>query len=356
MPICKCKLFSYLLLHMNNKAINLSPSSDTGRLGVMHLKRYWEKSIARKTGRLSADALQEEWNTDITLLAALGLGLEQTIKQVFLSPAGFNEFENWVLEINGGELVQEKVEAFNESIAGNMPVETSSEIKNILDAADIEFWNKNGYVILRNAVTKKDCDDTIDIICNYINIRKEDPSTWYNEHPARQGIMVQLFQHPLLEKNRQTKKIRKAYEQLWERKDIWVNTDRVGFNPPETDTWKFPGPGLHWDVSLQLPIPFGLQGILYLSDTASNQGAFTLVPGFQNRIESWMNNFPTNANPRDQDIYALGAIPVVANAGDFIIWHQALPHGSSPNTSSLPRFVQYINYAPSDMEVRDKWI
>ena len=68
---------------MKNAEINLSPSSDTGSIGIMHLKRYWEKSIAKKTGKLAPDALQEEWNTDITMLAALGLGLEQTIKQIF---------------------------------------------------------------------------------------------------------------------------------------------------------------------------------------------------------------------------------------------------------------------------------
>jgi len=137
---------------------------------------------------------------------------------------------------------------------------------------------------------------------------------------------------------------------------MWLNPDRVGFNPPEIANWKFPGPGLHWDVSLQLPIPFGLQGILYLNDIASNQGAFTLVPGFHNKIESWLKNLPANANPRNENIHSLGTKPIAANAGDFIIWHQALPHGSSPNTTLQPRFVQYINYAPSDMEVRDKWI
>ena len=168
--------------------------------------------------------------------------------------------------------------------------------------------------------------------------------------------MVQLFQHPALEKNRLSAKIRKAYEQLWSRKDLWVNTDRVGFNPPETSSWKFPGPKMHWDVSLAMPIPFGLQGILYLADTASNQGVFTLVPGFHNKIESWLGSLPPSVNPRNEDIYALGTKPIEAKAGDFIIWHQALPHGSSPNSSELPRFVQYINYAPLDAEVNEVWI
>jgi hypothetical protein len=341
---------------MNPIEKEFAPSSATGSLGIMHLKRYWEKSIARKAEKLAPDALQEEWNTDVTMLAALGVGLEQTIKQVFHSCENFEAFEQWVLDVNGGKLVQQKIDAFNNTVINGINILNSSAITTILTAADINFWNENGYVIIRNAISKEDCEATINLICEHINIKKDDAATWYNEHPAKQGIMVQLFQHPLLEKNRWSEKIKLAYEQLWGRKDIWLNTDRVGFNPPETATWKFPGPGLHWDVSLQLPIPFGLQGILYLSDTASNQGAFTLVPGFHNRIESWLKNIPANVNPRNEDIHALGTKPLIAKAGDFIIWHQALPHGSSPNTSSLPRFVQYINYAPANMEVREEWI
>lgn len=171
----------------------------------------------------------------------------------------------------------------------------------------------------------------------------------------KQGIMVQLFQHPALEKNRQSKKIRNAYEQLWNRKDLWMNTDRVSFNPPENERWQFPGPRLHWDVSLELPIPFGLQGLLYLSDTQESQGAFTLVPGFHNKIDAWINSLPAGANPRTQDLYQLGIKPIAANAGDFIIWHQALPHGSSPNKAAAPRIVQYINYMPIDAAAQKKW-
>jgi hypothetical protein len=341
---------------MNSLEKDLSLSATTGSIGIMHLKRYWEKCIARKTGRLAQDSLQEEWNTDITMLAALGLGIEQTTKQIFHSSEGFDSFEQWVLEVNGGKLVQEKIDAFNQSVINPPGLVTTEPTEKILTVDDLNFWNENGYIIIHEAVSKKDCADTVDLICDHIHIKKDDPSTWYNEHPAKQGIMVQLFQDPLLEKNRQSKKIRNAYEQLWGRKDIWLNTDRVGFNPPETATWKFQGPKMHWDVSLQLPIPFGLQGILYLTDTAANQGAFTLVPGFHNRIESWLKNLPANVNPRNENIHAPGTKPIAANAGDFIIWHQALPHGSSPNTSTVPRYVQYINYAPIDMEIREKWI
>ena len=341
---------------MSKRIINISDSIEIGNLGVMHLKRYWQKCQLKKDGSLASDAFPEEWNIDIILLSALGLGLEQTLKEIYNSLKDFNDFENWVLSINNGELPKEKIEQLNRYIHNRENGIVEGEIEKVLDESDISFWNVNGYLIIRNVISGQDCEDTINAICDFIDIERDDPSTWYNNHPARQGIMVQLFQHPALEKNRLSEKIRKAYEQLWSRKDLWVNTDRVGFNPPETSFWKFPGPKMHWDVSLACPIPFGLQGILYLADTASNQGVFTLVPGFHNKIESWLGSLPPSVNPRNEDIYALGTKPIEAKAGDFIIWHQALPHGSSPNTSELPRFVQYINYAPLDAEVNEVWI
>ena len=336
-------------------AIALPSSTETGSLQVMHLKRYWAKIVAKREGRLPHSALDEEWMTDVTLLSTLGLGIEQTIIYAYQARPDFAQFEDWILQVNNGHLSTEKIVQFNLQISGEAG-QVTEDIPMVLSQDEMTFWNENGYIILRGAIPKEDCDNTIALMCQHLGIERDDRSTWYTYHPDRQGIMVQLFQHPQLQKNRDAAIIRMAYEQLWGRKDILVNTDRVGFNPPETDRYKFPGPGLHWDVSLELPIPFGLQGILYLADTAANQGAFTLVPGFQHRIEEWMNGLPEGANPRVQDMYALGAKPIAANAGDFIIWHQALPHGSSPNTASAPRFVQYINYSPVDAEIKRNWI
>jgi ectoine hydroxylase-related dioxygenase (phytanoyl-CoA dioxygenase family) len=130
--------------------------------------------------------------------------------------------------------------------------------------------------------------------------------------------------------------------------------DQAGFNPPESPGWKFPGPHLHWDVSLAQPIPFGTQGILYLTDTAATQGAFTCVPGFHRRIEAWLASLPTAADPRAEDLSAL-AVPIAGVAGDLVIWHHSLPHGSSPNRDLLPRLVQYINRRPSYWGFNNVW-
>ena len=90
--------------------------------------------------------------------------------------------------------------------------------------------------------------------------------------------------------------------------------------------------------------------MLYLSDTDANQGAFTCVPGFHNRIEAWIRNLPPDADPKQQDLKRMGLRPIAGKAGDLIIWHSALPHGSSPNTADQPRVVQYITMFPAKEE------
>jgi hypothetical protein len=326
--------------------IELTTPQETGKLNVMYLKRYWHKNLLKREGKLTSGEFSDEWQTDVTLLSVLGLGLEPTLKYLYNAGPAFEDFEEWILTTTGG-LDLTKIDQFNKMLSGESIAHEPVQYE-ILSPADLDFWDQNGYIIVRNAVSKDDCDSTIKALCDYIGVDRYNPATWYDTHPAQQGIMVQLFQHPALENNRRSEKIRKAYEELWQRKDIWVNTDRVGFNPPETETHKFTGPHLHWDLKFTKPIPFGLQGILYLSDTAENQGAFTLVAGFQHKIDTWLDALPAGVDPQKQNLYALGPKPIAANAGDFIIWHHALPHGSSPNTAAVPRFVQYINYEPAD--------
>lgn len=334
----------------------LANATEVGILGIMNLKRYWDKAQLNKAGKLSSQAFPEEWNIDKTMLAVLGLGLEQTIRELYFFTGNFTQFEEWILQTSNGHPDPEKVSEFNAYILNRgKPFSGKEQLPGVLDEADMACWQENGYVIVREAISRQDGEAAINAVCDFLEIDAHDPKTWYRQSPNRQGIMVQLFQHPALEKNRRSPRIRAAFEQLWGRTDLWMNTDRAGFNPPQTESWKFPGPDLHWDVSIELPIPFGTQGILYLADTAANQGAFTLVPGFHHRMAAWVDALPPGTNPRTQDLHALGAIPIVANAGDFIIWHQALPHGSSVNTSRIPRFVQYVNYAPLDIIEPVNW-
>jgi hypothetical protein len=217
----------------------------------------------------------------------------------------------------------------------------------------LAFWDENGYVVLHGAAPPENCRAAVGAICEFLGAEPDRPETWYRG-PQGNSIWIPLLHHPALWANRDAPRVRRAFAQLWGREDIWINVDQTGFNPPEQERWTFPGPHLHWDVSLATPIPFGVQGILYLADTAADQGAFTCVPGFHRRIESWLQSLPDGADPRAQDLSA-HAIPIAGRAGDLVIWHHALPHGSSPNRAAQPRFVQYIIGRPSYWDYNPVW-
>jgi ectoine hydroxylase-related dioxygenase (phytanoyl-CoA dioxygenase family) len=223
----------------------------------------------------------------------------------------------------------------------------------VLSPDDLAFWDEHGYVIVHDAVPADSLAAAAEAVWDHVGARSDHPATWYRQR--NNGIMVQFFQHPAFTTNRRSSRIHKAYAQLWGTADLWVTTDRVGFNVPERPGWTFPGPDLHWDTSLVQPMPFHTQGILYLTDTPPEQGAFTCVPGFHRRISTWLADLPPGADPRQQNLHALGSQPIGGRAGDLIIWNDALPHGSRPNRGRAPRLVQYVRMYPTRMDVQEVW-
>lgn len=329
-------------------------------LGVPRLEAIWSRVFQAHRGRATPVSAQQA-HQDHWVLHALGIGLEPFYAWFRHGGSSYAEFERWVLQ-HPGRPSARKVARLNAALTGQpIPGDTREELQAIermapvLSAQDLAFWEEHGYVVLHDAVPPEDAAAVAEAIWHVLGAHPGDPTTWYppNDH----GIMVQLFHHAALERNRCNCRIHKAFSQLWCTADLWSTTDRVGFNAPETATHRFRGPHLHWDVSLQTPVPLGTQGILYLTDTQAEQGAFTLVPGFHRRLDAWLAGLPGGpAAARDQDMDQLGPVPIAGRAGDLIIWHHALPHGSRPNTTRQPRLVQYINLFPADAQVQENWV
>lgn len=336
----------------------LAAPTEVGTLGVYHLKRLWSRTMSRRQSM--ALGPNREADLENLLIHTLGLGLEQTRQYLGRVAPSFEEFEQWIIATTGG-VEASRIARFNALITNaECPPETRRYLDEIeaaapvLSAADLAFWEENGYVILHDAVSEESRCAAEQAIWEHLSMSADDPESWYKQR--NNGIMVQLFQHPAFEANRRSPRIHKAFAELWGTADLWATTDRVGFNVPERPGWPFPGPHLHWDVSLYQPIPFGTQGILYLTDTEAEQGAFTCVPGFQHRVGAWLDSLPADANPRQEDLHALGSKPIAGRAGDLVIWHQALPHGSRPNRATRPRIVQYINMEPALPEKQEIWV
>ena len=218
----------------------------------------------------------------------------------------------------------------------------------VLSQDDRAFWEENGYVVVHDAVPPENVKAAEQAVWRFLEMDRHDPETWYTASP-RESIMVEIYQHQALWDNRQYPRVHQAFAEIWGTEKLWVSFDRASMNPPERPGHSFPGK-VHWDIPLETPIRFQVQGVLYLSDTDANQGAFTCVPGFHNRIEAWIRNLPPDADPKQQDLKRMGLRPIAGKAGDLIIWHSALPHGSSPNTADQPRVVQYITMFPAKEE------
>lgn len=333
----------------------LPASSDDSLLGVCHLHRFWARTQAQRRGA-PADV---EGHLDKLLVHALGLGWEPTLQFLFSAGPDREAFRDWILD-QGGAPDPVRVARFNAAVrSAPVPEATAAEFRAIeamppvLDREGLAHWQAQGFVVLPQAAPAEQIEAAARALWDHLGASPEDPESWYRA--STNGIMVQLFRHPSLDRIHASSRIHKAFAQLWGSADLWMSTDRCGFNVPVRTGRPFPGPGLHWDVSLHLPVPFATQGILYLEDTPPEQGALTLVPGFHHRLPDWLASLPAGTDPRQEDLHALGAVPVGGRAGDLIIWHQALPHGASPNLGRRPRLVHYLDMAPFQLEVASVW-
>lgn len=296
------------------------------------LENFWRRNLH---GELPGNST---WNEEIAFFYKKGISIEKIVRYLHFEKPALDTFADWV--------------ATHTITAGNQ--DDHAEI--VLSDGDLDFWNRNGYIVVKNAIPETDCQAACEAIWDFLQMWPDDQESWYSHHPAKWGMMIDFSNHPTLNKNRESSKIRKAFEQLYQTDQIYKSVDKVSFNAPVYKNHGFLGSGLHWDVSLEQPIPFKLQGLIYLSDCNEKDGCFQCVAGFHHQIERWMEGLAPHDNPREIALKTLKPTSITGKAGDLVIWHQALPHCASPNHGTLPRMVQYLTYLPEESGETRKWI
>lgn len=299
------------------------------------LEQLWKRTVDPQ----NADLSKTNWNNEIKTLYQLGIGMEDTLQFLYFEKPDYESFKNWI-----------------NSRKRDIALEPEDLTDDVLSEEDLEFWNQNGYVIVKNAISKEDCEDTQKAIWEYLKMDPNNKESWYDSHEDLKGLMLNFSDHETLNRNRFSPRVKKAYEQLYKTTKIYKTIDKVSFNPPETENFNFLGSPLHWDMSLKKPLSFGLQGLLYLTDCGPDDGAFHCVAGFHNQIDQWLDELEPHEKPREKALQTLQAKPIIGEAGDFIIWHQALPHCATPNKGEKPRMVQYLTYLPDDYNASGEWI
>jgi hypothetical protein len=343
----------------DNASTSAAPAAlhgeETGRLGIPCLYRYWQRKNAAGAGPIEDIG---EWDRDCTLLAGLNLNVLETAR--FLNPQdrpGFDAFEDWIIATNGGAMDEAELARLRAALAGDTVPSAVGSLDAVpgLTPEELAFWDKHGYVVVHDAVDPTHRDAAAAAIYEFLDASPENPDSWYGRKFGV-SIWVPLLRHPAFIANRRSPRLIKAFSQLWGREDLWAIVDQGGLNPPERNDWKFPGPHVHWDVTIAPPHRFGAQGILYLTDTPAEQGAFSCIPGFHRRLDEWLQTLPAGTNPREALRREPGFVPIAGKAGDLVIWHHLLPHGSSPNSGILPRVAQYIALRPTRWEYTTEWI
>ncbi|RYD90938.1 MAG: hypothetical protein EOP54_23245, partial [Sphingobacteriales bacterium] len=215
----------------------------------------------------------------------------------------------------------------------------------LLSETQVQFWEEQGYLIIGGLVEPELCEQVKELICKHMGVSLADSTSWYNGHPDWHGLMLQVYQGESIEAIRKHPNVYQLFSELYGSKDIIANTEKVSFNPPVTETWKFSSGALHWDIDNSKPIDYYIQGLIYLDDVPEDRGPLQVVPGVHLSYEEWIRPFATSHDAHEAMRREMKPVPVPGKKGDVIVWRNTLPHAASANYSALPRFVQYISFS-----------
>ncbi|MEJ2162844.1 MAG: phytanoyl-CoA dioxygenase family protein [Robiginitalea sp.] len=257
----------------------------------------------------------------------------------------------------------------HQDIPGNPSTATSSKKRlndrslyselGLLSESDWEHWVREGYVIIRQAVSEKQVEQTAAFLWNFEEKDPGDPGTWYTQPRAEMQMkelagtgMVEVYNHQFLWDNRQAPRVYDAFVDIWGTEKLWVTIDRANLNFPSRPGFEQEG-FIHWDYDPETD-PQNVQGVLALSDqTDPEMGGFQCIPWLYRNYNEWKKTQPEDRDRFQPDVSDLGdhLVKVKLRAGDLLIFNSLLPHGIRPNRSrDKVRIAQYISMMPAEPE------
>ena len=264
----------------------------------------------------------------------------------------------------------------HKEIPGNPSTAKSSEQKlrthasadslRVLSMDQWNFWIDNGYVVIKNAISKEQAIKTAEFIWEFDEKIPNDPSTWYKKARAEMEMkelagtgMVEVYNNQLLWDNRQSQKVYDSFVDIWGTESLWTTIDRANLNFPIRPGFEYKG-FIHWDYDPETK-PQNVQGVLALSDqTDENMGGFQCIPWLYRNFDTWKLTQPSDRNKFQPDISGLEdkIVKVSLEAGDLLIFNSSQPHGIRPNNSKdKVRIAQYLAMMPAQENDKDlvKW-
>ena len=143
---------------------------------------------------------------------------------------------------------------------------------------DTTHFRDQGWVQVDNVVPVADCEAVVDTICDFWQVSRD------GGRPAREGRerfngIVPIHQHQTLWNTRQSPQLHQAFAAVHEQTALWVSMDRTSYKPRLSERAKAkPGDpnSIHTDKQLT-DTTFTVQGVLYLTDTPEDQGAWECI-------------------------------------------------------------------------------
>src|SRR5918994_247682 len=158
----------------------------------------------------------------------------------------------------------------------------------ILSGDDKRFFAENGYLTVPEAVPQSNLEAAVEAICAFLWVDRNNLHTWHRLDLGHNGI-VPLHHSQAFWDNRQHPRVYEFFVEILGVRELWVTMDRASFKPPfrsESPTRRDDSP-LHWDRDPYDAKGSWAQGLLYLTDTATDQGAFQCVPKIHRLADRW---------------------------------------------------------------------
>ena len=237
--------------------------------------------------------------------------------------------------------------------------EADADNLRVLSIEDWQFWLRNGYIVIKNAISREQAQKTADFLWEFEEKDPLNPATWYTQARAEMQMkelrgtgMVEVYNHQLLWENRQTKRVYDAFVDIWGTEKLWATIDRANLNFPIRKGFEYKG-FIHWDYDPETK-PQNVQGVLALADqTDTEMGGFQCIPWLFRNYDTWKQSQPKDRNRYQPDISGLEQhiVKVPLEAGDLLIFNSLEPHGIRPNNSNdKVRIAQYISMMPAEEE------
>ena len=235
-------------------------------------------------------------------------------------------------------------------------ISASKDTLRVLTMDQWNFWIENGYIVVKNAVSREQALKTAEFIWEFDDKDPFDPSTWYAKARAEMEMkelagtgMVEVYNNQHLWNNRQTQRVYDSFVDIWGTEKLWTTIDRANLNFPIRPGFEYKG-FIHWDYDPDTK-PQNVQGVLALGDqTDQEMGGFQCIPWLYKNYDTWKLSQPEDRNKFQPDISNLEnkIVKVSLEAGDLLIFNSTQPHGIRPNNSKdKVRIAQYISMMPA---------